>query len=426
DALDKKYIHQQYFSKKKVSSLAEFNKVAWKLHTVVEQFISHYELEKNQQQKSHNLLQYYSENYFSKSFTALHTGIVKQLEATPEQGEAYYLHLFRLQNDLYFHPETIKKEAPAASLLSDAQLNLDRFYILSKLRIAIELFSRQQNLQEKHTIRLLDEIIMLAKGEKSPAFNIYLSLISLIMDGHQHKVFEQLKNSFSQNLTLYSKTEQAIILQFLLNYTNRLFNNGQAKYLVPQFELYQLAVQKKLLIENNNQMTDVSFINIIITACLSKDFNYAQYFLQAQKKYLNPVTGQNALNLSWAYIYFHSGQFEKAWIQLLKTNFITTDYKLRARSLLLRCYYEQLTYDDELKDTLKHSLQSFKKFIYRLSTFSERVKTLYYNQILVIRALFHFDPEVDQKKDFKNKWTAFLDTHPAISKKWLLQKINML
>jgi len=425
--LNQAYLYKTYQSKHKLKlSKEQFNKLVWKLHQTIEQFHSHLELKKNQWQQKEALLARYADNASPKTYLNLHKRSVKQLHNAPERAEAFQLKSFRLQNDLYFHRDTDKKTKEAGALLAATQAHLDQFYMLAKLRLGIELLTRQQFLNEKHTLYLLEEVMPLAKKQKDPTFDIYIALIKLIQKDSSFTFLKKAIGLFEMHLNRFNKKEQATILQFLLNYTNQRFSKGEAKYLTLQFELYQLAVQKKLLIENNQQMSDTSFTNVIITACLSKAFDYAYHFLQTNKKYLNPSTRKNAVSLSWAYIHFHNKQFGEAWKKILQTEFVTTDYKLRARSLLLRCYYEQLPYDEEIKRTLHYSLQNFKKFIYRLSSISQPVKARYNNQIIVVRALFQFDPAIDKSNVFKTKWLDFIETHPIVAKAWLREKVEQL
>lgn len=423
---NQKDIFQHYIIEYKKISTSVFNKIAWQLHRTIEQFHSHYALNKNQLQQKQILLDRYSEKAVPKIYHQLHQRVERELNRNTNRSEAYYLYAFQIKNDLYFHHSTKKKGRTAYELISETQKNLDRFYILSKLRIAIELLLREQLLKESHKVPLLEEIDALASKEKDPVFFIYRQIIRMSNKENSSPFFKKVKDTFVQHLSLFNFKEQGIILQFLLNYTNQLIKRGQNQYLAFQFELYQLAAEKKLLIENNRQMTDTSFTNVIITACLCREFDYAYYFLQMNKKHLHPDSRQNAVNLSWAYIYFHSKEFDKAWKQILKTEFATNDYKLRARALLLRCYYEQIHIDPEITGTLESSLKNFKKFLYRLSSTSNQVKIPYSNLILVVRALLNFNQKTDKKTLFKKKWLDYIKEQPVIAQKWLIEKIKSL
>lgn len=403
----------------------QFAKLVWKLHTVVNQFLSHSTLEKNDWYKQQLAMQACNNEATYSSYTSIASKAIKQLENTPKRDWNHHLQLFQLHHDIYFHSSTNKKDKSSIEVLEKAQNELDQFYILSKLRLGTELLFRQSVLPEKHKIPLLKEILPVAKKIDSIPISIYHNLIVLLTGKKQTRLFIQLKDDFISHLSLFQKKEKSMILQFLINYANGMYNTGDLKYLAFLFQLFQLGVKHKLFIEDQQYMAEISYSNIIITYCLNREFDAAFKVLQTHKRYLPPASRHNAFNFSMAYIHFHSMNFDKAWTLLNETAFSTIEYKIRARSLRSRCYYEQHHTDPTLLKLLENNLKNFSNFLQR-STISKRIKILYRNQIKVIGALVRFHLEPSPKKRFQKEWIDFLDQHHAMAKKWLVEKINEL
>lgn len=144
NSFHKDEIYQAFISEIHPLTQPQFNKLVWKFHKVIEQFLSHYEFDKNTWQQKRTLLKSYETISETNIYQEFHKTSIKYLKQSPLRDADYYLNTFLLQNDLYFHPITEKNESEAGILLKEAHQHLDRFYILANLRLSVEFLSRQK------------------------------------------------------------------------------------------------------------------------------------------------------------------------------------------------------------------------------------------------------------------------------------------
>ncbi|MFT4667701.1 MAG: hypothetical protein ACI9XB_004674 [Gammaproteobacteria bacterium] len=424
DSLVQKEIYTSYITRYKPLTSAQFNKMTFKFRELIEQFLAYDAFSKNEQQKSLALLESYSSFADSRHYKKAHQQHINLLEKSPERGESYYGQLARLKSDLYFHSSYSKDTTDAGALIYSAQEELDSSYILSKLLLATELTYRTKNSKEKHDVSLLKLVIEEAKKKKFPIFDFFLGLIELQKEKPPKDLFTELKEWFIEHIVLIDQKNKGTILAMLLNYANKQYQKGDSGYLIALFDLNKLGVKHLLFLDHSGKMSEAAFTNIVITCCLCKEFGYAHHYLKINHNYLSPNSRENTVNFCMAYIYFHSGHYEKAWAQLIGTKFTTINYKIRSRALLVRCIYEGIPFDKKLEEKLTTELQNFRKYIYRMSSFYNGLKPRYYNMITVIRALKNYDNRYEDGSVFYERWTLFISENSIVAKDWLLKKIE--
>jgi hypothetical protein len=153
-----------------------------------------------------------------------------------------------------------------------------------------------------------------------------------------------------------------------------------------------------------------AFGNIVTVACHSKDFEWASEFINAYNHIIAEETRPVAILIAQAILAFETGRFQEA-IDLLEPAMIETHLDiLRARSLLLRSYFELKADQDLILDTCT----SFENLLRRsLKTEANQAMLAF---VLILRRI------VAQKSSKKVILDRIEKATSLYSRNWLLEK----
>lgn len=418
---------QHVFPEDKNYGAQKLNKVMWQLLTAADHFLSVSEFIKDGFLQQRMLMNAYLKLNDKATFTALATASVDRLMENEEKHFIYHFDLFRLNYELQQVMGAKLSGEPLA--LKAACLHLDKFYLSAKLWLETELTNRQHLLSESANYFILEDISYLrivAAQQSDPFLQTCLQFIEIIK-GEQTIDHEKIQVLLNQNLPRFSHEIQSAVLLYLLNLLNTAINNGQLAYLPIRFEVYKLGVEKGIFIQHN-RMTEISFINIIIAACLTNEFDFAEDFINKYSKFIDTDLRINAMRLGRAYLCFHKKQFDHASTLLVKVQFSTLESKLWAYSLLSRSYYESFIRDKKNDRILKSFLATFEKFIRSNRSLSEAKKAPYMHYIIALKEMIRLNKEM-RPLYLGNGYSfllKYINNQSIIAKGWLLEKLDYL
>jgi len=414
------------------------NKAISQLYTQVRNFLSHQQLQ-NQPLLGRKLLtQAFDERSLFKFFQKEMIAVEKTINKFSFKNYDYYQELFLLNYKIFFHPETNKNQNQVESLTKMCD-NLDKAMMLAKLRTGCELLTRNYFWNDQNVPVLLPEVIKhLDADDTTPEeFKLYAQVAHMLekKEAPTIKEFEKLVDRYEKNIDLFNKFEKAALLQFFINYSNSLLEKGNLLYKEMNFKLVKIGVEKDLYIYEK-RMDHLPFSNVVVVACIAKDFAYARNFIKNYQKYLAPETTLATVKLCNIYIYFHEKDYHAA-DDALKT-FQTTimNYKLRMKSIQIRCDYYFFLEDTSYEKTFNSHSKNFKSFLSRYKSLSEEKKLKYGNMIEALDLLMKAakKPPVQRKEKLiqlkekleKEKTQKSDALNPIIGKAWLLEQIAEL
>lgn len=399
------------------------------LFLVIEEYLIIKQLQKSPNEAKRLLVKSYSEKGLSSFFEKTTQGAVKDFEKQKLTGWNFHLHQFLIHHDIFLFPTTSKFLNRVESL-EQANNNLDLFYCISKLKLGIDKVLRSKWTNESSNFFLLHECNQFAQQQSLPLLKLYANIFDLCKtQDFEKEKFEGIKYDFQNSFHLLSHSEKVLLLNFLINYISAFINRGEHQYFSIQLELFNLAITNKLHLEAGNQMTDTSFINMVVTFAFCKKFEEAVLFIQQNKKYLHQGIRQNAISLGKAYLTFHQDDFEKCISNIHTASESSTHYKFRSRSLYIRCYYERfLLSKEKYRSFLKSELTNYKQYFNRLKLLSPERKTAYHNLGNAIRQLFDIQtfPEGKLRTAKIKRLITFVESNNIVAKTWALQKIKEL
>ncbi|MCB9284638.1 MAG: hypothetical protein H6563_11230 [Lewinellaceae bacterium] len=353
----------------------------------------------------------------------------RHLEQYPYRDEDYYLARWRQQYDYFFHPQTARYAFPSAQL-EEMMQNLDAFFILSKMRYSAELRNRQNILPEQHDIALLVESRKLVA--EHPVFSIdmifqtYRDMLDLIEQPDNEHIFLRLEEIAFQHLHLFRSKDQSTLLRYLINTTIYLYNEGKQEYLARQLRLYQLGLAKDLFLDEG-QLSDGTFLNIVITATILGELDWVEGFLATYAALLPFERQADAGSLGTAYWYFAKGDFSACHDLLRKVENTNLQYLLRVKSLSLRTYFELFLLNDSYYNLVVYESKAFEKFLHRNEKITEQRAQGYLNLVYYLRQLAMLKTSFQLTSLKLGKLRNKLEKEGSvIAKPWLLEKLAEL
>ena len=343
------------------------------------------------------LAQVYNRRNLYPFFVKKTKSLIKELDEAKVRDLETYLEMMVHHHQLFFHPDTPKFTATEKDL-SAVMKNLDLFYVMAKLRYSCELIGREKYLAQQYDIQLLEEVSQLATDtmiDEHPLFDVYLKIIQLFSAGHEEKVFQQLKNIFLTEKLKIGRTEQQTILVYLLNHCIRLANKGNYQHNKDILELYKIGLSYGLLIEHDKMVDDI-FTNIAIIGSFGNDLKWTEEFIEHYTIYLDDSNKTNAVKLSLGYWFFYKAYwgddhtlYNETTKVLKEVDYHQIKYGLRAKSLLLRTYYECFLRNTEDNDYsfIQDFINAFEKYVKRNKILSPAKTKEYLNLISMVRKM---------------------------------------
>lgn len=397
------------------------------LKQVVEEYLVVLELKMDKFRKRKILKDAYNRKNLYDFFLKATEELMTELEKNSMRDMDYFLDMLYLNYYLFFNPNTAKFTLANESLRAVIE-NLDRYYMLGKLRFNLEVSTRKKFLAEKIDGLLMEEVKALIQEDQADSFGqlplLYQRVGQLQEEGRDDHLFAATVVQFKDHLGLLSLEEQRIILQNLLNHCIQVYNTGVFEYVQKQFDLYKMGLEQQILIYNN-RITDASFSNIVAISSALKEFAWAERFINDYQPFLEEKTGVFTKGISLAYLNYNQKKYAEAIQVLQNIQFSLPSYELRARGLLLRIYYELFAKEDHYYELLASHLDAFRKYISRNKAISPQTLGAYKNLIVLVGKLLQCQVEKFGDKKLLTALKKEVEkSRPLILKKWLLEQIT--
>lgn len=313
---------------------------------------------------------------------------VKALKKVKKQDENYYLDKMLLHYLEYQHPQTYLYDKNGESIQATMS-SLDDFFMLSRLKIGMNLAIRQQLFSGENHVNFLKKVRQSVQ-KKDVSFNPRVQLYDLVIECFQKSFniedYFRLKEAFMKTRAFLTLKEQKDTWTCLFNYYTRLVREDDNIDRREVWELQKIALEYGILLENGRMMKTV-FENIVIVSCFFQEFAWTEKFIQNFTELLSNNQRDNCVNFSWTYYYFYKEEFEKVISLLQEIKFTDASYKSRTRSLLLRSYYKLIDKNDKYYEAFLSLSYSFEKYLRRDTSRIDNYKKGYINFIIIMRLL---------------------------------------
>lgn len=360
----------------------------------------------------------------------LHQSHETQLHQAPQRDADFFQEAIYIQQEWFHYPpaDTTKSDSEQVAKLINY---IDAYHILSKLWYCCELHMRRSIQKEDHPIPSLEEVTQMIEQKSMqglPLISYYRQILDYHTKGKSNlEMLLQLIRGFKKLRPLMSLRQQQNVFRHLINLAYQQMNKHIGDfYKQIIFDLYKYGNEWKLLLQGG-YMTDLTFSNITVTACLLKKFDWAEKFIQDNEQYLALEIRNNATILSWAYVYFHRKDFGKVTERLYDVQFINPSYMLRGRNLLIRSLYEELKKKPRTYEVLIANIKSFKRLLYRYhqKEISPQKFKMYLGLVNVIKRLADHQLKGLKTKRHRQLTEKMLAQHqPIVATSWLQEKLE--
>jgi hypothetical protein len=389
-----------------------------------ERFLVVEKMESDEMLKSNLLLESIRENDYEilmeKQINKSSTVFSREVDRSSDYFLQKYLYEKMLQNvkTNYEKKEDIKKFLTLNSYL-DISIQLDAFYVIEKLRHAIDLitWSKQYKTEIKinidETIKLLDDL----KIDDIPSIKIYALLYKMLTKEDSKNLYSELKELAKLEIYNFPKIEQAEIFDALFSYCIKWVNKGDMTFHREYLDLHEWGITKEIILKKG-VLSPTSFRNFIVIGLRMNEFQRVENYIKNNLYLLEEFRQDNALNFNMARVYWYKKDFESVLVYLNKVNYDDIWYNINSRYYLLTSYYELGEFD-----VLESSIESFLAFLRREKSIDTARKK---NQILfanLIKKLVRYQTEANKLRKLKIE----LEAKKSIpNRNWLLEKIEEL
>ncbi|MEZ4935728.1 MAG: hypothetical protein R2788_26785 [Saprospiraceae bacterium] len=350
-----------------------------------------------------------------------------EIEKRPHQDIHSYSESLWLKHDYFFNPQT-DKYGGALYSVEDAMEDLDRFYLLAKLRFAAEIKNRERIFVKKVPVKLLDESIV-ESGKyipENPAYLMYRNVLDLYDPEKAEAAFENGKKLLKNNFSYLSKHDQNEVMLNLRNYAIRELNKGHTAFWKELLDLYKLGLELELIVISG-RIAESDFGNIVKVGCINQAFDWTASFIEEHEQFLEPEIRDSAKNFSVSTIHFAKKEYIKC-IDLLE------NYKpshilnyMSGRCTLIKCWFELFLENHDLFDLVFSKIEADEKLFRREISVSEERRSANINFMLAVKKLISVVVSRKKKNLKKEEMINYLESKtPIISSDWIKEKISDL
>ncbi|GJM34028.1 MAG: hypothetical protein DHS20C18_30290 [Saprospiraceae bacterium] len=350
----------------------------------------------------------------------------KELAKYPYQGSDYFYANYRLNNIMGFYFAVYEDRSQSMGLQRMLD-NLDRYYIIEKLRNCSQLTANMMALNTRYTFHFLDELLHYIKNnwseyEQDTTIVLYYTILMSLREDNDPEHFLKLKEILVQHFEELTEEEQRNLYTFANNYCVLKINQGHSDYQRELFQLYKQGLKTGLILDNGT-LNEFIYKNITALGCSLKEFEWTENFIQEYKSLLIPHRRENAYNYNLAHFYYSTQMYQDALSALLLVQFTDVKYHLNTTFLLLRTYYA-------LRDTeaLLSLIETFRIYVIRNQQTTTDQKRGYTNFLRFAKklVLLKHQAHTYSKNNLHTKLEVLANkieqTNNVINRYWLLEE----
>ena len=288
--------------------------------------------------------------------------VEKEMDREPYRDGNYFHHRFLLaqETDLYYTQTTSHQQDDSIQL---KEIFLDVFYLSEKLKDACEIQVRRRIIRVDYAARIL-ELVLKEVGDNleyysdKPPIVVYFAIYQMMV--HEDPIYyDRAFEAVEQHASYFQLAELQSMYNFLQNYCVNKINKGVKRFLKASFELYQVQLERQLLIIND-VFPEWYYKNIVTTSLRLNETEWVRQFIETYRGRLDPEVMENAYSFNLASYYFAIEAYDKALRLLLQVAYTDLRYSLSSKALLLRTYYAL-----EEHEALLSLCKSFTQFLQR-------------------------------------------------------------
>ncbi len=281
-------------------------------------------------------------------------------ENRPWRHSDYYHDLNLIEWEQYQY-DTVARRTESLNLQATSDL-MDTAFIARKLRLACLARSHQAVYKADYQMGLLEAALRHVETVgwvEIPAIGLYFHCYHFLNDSQASAHFETFKAMLFQHASVFPPEELRTLYLLAINYGIKKINESSEGWLRATLELYQSALERGLLLENQ-RLSRFAFNNIVAISIRVGALDWAEQFILEYKPALERQWREVTSSLNLARVAYTRKDFRTALRHLQRSDYKDLLNNLIAKTLQLKIYYET----DEF-DLLDSHLTSMSNFIRR-------------------------------------------------------------
>ena len=415
--LDREVLHKNLFPKTKFNDktirylLTDVNKAIY-------EFFSHKQLQKQSNKQQLLLLNELTDRKCGRAFSKTFNTAISDFENAAQADAESLLHYSEVLG-LKAQAE-LESGQRSSDAFEQSALYMDQYFVARKLQISAEKINLNYILKKDWQDPFLEVILQqIDDGMFSnvPYIQLYRLIILSLTEPENGAAFASLKSKIPEIIESLPESEITDLYQYLLNYCIRKINAGRLQFQDELLSVYQSALEHGALL-TNGKISQWDFKNVVTIALRTGNTEYAREFIHGYKQALPSSQRTNALAYNLANLHFSEQNYRAAISQLQKVDLDDVFYRLDARSILLKSYYEL---DDQ--DALFYHAAAFRSMLNRNRKISDQQRKLYLNLIKHTLSLSRSAGDKPKVKAIKKR----IQEKPNVADlRWLESKIREL
>lgn len=418
-SLDKQEIWSAIRGKSKPYNDARFRKFTSDLFKLVKRYLIQETLEQEPELQRYlyfSALEKQKTGKLIKGVERNWDGLVTPVNST-EAKSFLFQHLLELKKHALLNYGQRRNER---SNLEEISHSLDRYFIVSKLKNAVEAKSRNINEKQVYNLHLTKQVVTFLDENDTflnePLITAYYFIYKMLASEEANQAYFSYKKILLNRHPTISLPPRYTFILPALNYCIVALSQGRREFMKEYLELYQFALSEKIAFQNDT-IDPGSFKNTVQIAMQLSEFDWAENYIRTYQDKLPESDKENTVNYNLAMVYFYQKKFSEAQSYLAQVEYKNIDLNLNTKMLLLAIYYE--LGQDQVLESFFDSTISYLNRHKELTATRDRS---YRNLVLFTRRLTRLLP--NDKAGLEKLRQEVTEERYVVSKAWLEQKIE--
>lgn len=356
-----------------------------------------------------------------KHLAGVERQIDKYIDASSGKSSQYYYAQFRKHVQNFNQASKTVSTVGYMDRLLPADHFLECFYIVQKLKFYVGWLHYRGFRATDQVLEVMPgfwEYINSSKFKDIPIIGVYQKMIACFTEPEQEEHFQKLVADLEQFANDLPEEDLRECYQTAQNYCALKINQGRTEYYPVFFNLIKDTIQWGILLENG-QISEGVYKNTVTIGLRVNELIWVEQFIRDYAHYLPSNIRENARSFNLANLYSHQKKYDKVIELLRDVEYSDIVYALGSKLVLLRTYYESDEY--MAMDSL---IDSFKIYLRRNKVISKGLKREYNNFLIYLKRLSTLNTTNPLAIEKLRK--RIVDNQNIISKKWLLERIDVL
>lgn len=349
---------------------------------------------------------------------------------------------FRFETDQFYHGmihNSINKKSfvtTEANKLVNGITYLISYFMLEAIRHNDTLLTYSRSFNVKHNEKIISQFLELFDFERLAVFmkknsmtgsyiiEVYLNALKTFLYVDNDENYGEFKNLLYENRKKLSPADNNFLFGRMAGYCilKTMYSTKiDNVYDYELFDIYKTIINEKYYETEANKYFPLDlFRNIIIQSTKLQEFTWLEDFIESHSASLHPNRRSDAVNYSYAHLYFERNAYEESLVYLSKVKMDEFSYGLDARNLYLKIYYDQGDYDSAFTFT-----KSYSKYLQENPMVSESRREANTNFIKFTTKLINYHNE-KSKTDLSSLALQISKCKNLTNRYWLAGKTEVL